>query len=250
MMKTYLISGLLLMCLLARGQVDSLFTTANQLYQNGQFEESLSAYGNILERGLESADLYYNLGNAAFRSNNIGYSILYYEKALKMDPGHQDASHNLEFVEQYRIDTFDEVPELFLKVWRRALVTAFPEQSWSILAFVCFLVILLGMLIYLFSTRLALKKGGFFGALVGLLLFLLAFSSAVYRHRQIKQPESAIVLSPSVIVRSSPSDTGTELFILHEGTKVRIFEEVSGWRNVRVIDGREGWIESGDYGDI
>jgi tetratricopeptide (TPR) repeat protein len=229
---------------------DSLFQTANGLYQEGSYELALNAYRAISDEGYESADLYYNMGNAAYRSNNIGHAILYYEKALKLDPSHEDARHNLEFVSRYRVDTFEPVPELFLRNWVRSLVRALSERTWSILAILLFLLILGCMLIYLFSHRLGLKKAGFFTALFGVLLFSVAFAAALARHRNIVNPESGVITAPSVTVRSSPSETGTELFILHEGTKVRVNEEVSGWQNIRVVDGREGWIGTGDFESI
>lgn len=229
---------------------DSLYLRANELYQGGEYEMALGVYQEITAKGVESPGLYYNMGNAAYRSNSIGYAILYFEKALKLDPSHEDARHNLEFVSRYRLDTFEQVPELFVRSWTRKLVQSLSERIWSILSLVLFITFLGSVLIYLFSHRLVLKKAGFFIALFGLLFFGISISSALSSHRNIIRPEAGIILSPSVIVRSSPSDSGTELFILHEGTKVKMNEEVSGWQNIRVIDGREGWIGSADFESI
>ena len=229
---------------------DSLYLRANELYQEGEYELALDVYQEIIFLDFESPDLYFNMGNAAYRSNSIGSSILYYEKALKLDPLHEDAQHNLDFVSRYRIDTFEPVPELFLRTWTQVLVQSLSERIWSSLSLFLFLLFMGSILIYLFSKRLVFKKIGFFSALFGLLFFIVTISSAISSHRNIIHPESGIILSPSVIVRSSPSDTGTELFILHEGTKVGMNEEISGWQNIRVIDGREGWIESVDFKSI
>ena len=229
---------------------DSLFLKGNALYEEGNYEEALGVYNQVLQDGKESAGLYYNMGNAAYRSNSIGYAILYYEKAIKLEPTHEDAANNLEFVSRYRLDTFEEVPQLFLAAWIRGFVHLLPERTWSTLAMLFFLALLTGIVVYLFAKRIALKKTGFVSALAALLLFGLAFSSAASRHREIIHPDAGIILAPSVVVRSSPSDSGTELFILHEGTKIEISEEVSGWRNIRVIDGREGWILAEDFDSI
>ena len=229
---------------------DSLYQAANGLYQEGKYELALDTYERITLAGLESSGLYYNMGNAAYRSNNIGYAILYYEKALKLDPVNEDARHNLEFVSRYRIDAFEEVPVLFLNTWFRMLVQSLSERAWSMLAIIFFSMLLVSLLIYLFSHRLALKKAGFFMALAGLLFFIVSIFSAATRHGNIVDPEAGIIISPSVIVRSTPSETGTELFVLHEGTKVRVNEEIAGWQNIRIIDGREGWIESVDFESI
>lgn len=234
----------------AAAMTDSTYQAANNYYQDGAYELALETYEQIRQAGFESPGLYYNMGNAAYRSNNIGYAVLYYEKALKLDPANEDARHNLEFVSRYRIDAFEEVPELFLNTWFRVMVQSLSERTWSTLALLFFTLLLGSLIIYLFSHRLILKKAGFFMALIGLFFFIVTLLSATSSHNNIVNPESGIIVSPSVIVRSSPSDTGTELFVLHEGTKVRVNEEIAGWQNIRIIDGREGWIESSDFESI
>ncbi|MEN8228533.1 MAG: tetratricopeptide repeat protein [Bacteroidota bacterium] len=234
----------------ASAMTDSLFQMANDHYQKGEYELALEEYKGIGNAGYESPGLYYNMGNAAFRSNSFGYAILYYEKCLKLDPSHEDARHNLDFVSRYRVDTFEQVPELFLRTWLQALTQSLSERTWSILSIILFMIFLGSILIYLFSRRLWFKKAGFFIALFGLLLFVVTILSALSSHHNIIRPEEGVILSPSVVVRSSPSNTGTELFILHEGTKVKVKEGVSGWQNIRVIDGREGWIGSADFESI
>ena len=235
---------------LDHANIDSLYLIANTLYQQGQFEPALEKYNTVILSGKESADLYYNMGNAAYRSNSIGHAILYYEKALKLEPTHDDAVHNLDFVSRYRLDTFEEVPVLFLGAWITGFVQLFPEQTWSILALIFFIIILVGLMIYLFSRHLTMKKLGFISGLAALLLFVITLSSTISRHRDIVNPDSGIILAPSVVVRSSPSESGTELFILHEGSKIKVNEEVSGWQNIRLIDGREGWIIADDFESI
>jgi len=232
---------------LDHADIDSLYLNANSLYQHGQYEPALEQYNAVILSGKESSDLYYNMGNAAYRSNSIGHAILYYEKALKLEPAHEDAIHNLDFVSRYRLDTFEEVPVLFLGAWITGFVHLFPEQTWSILALIFFMIILSGLLVYFFSRRMVLKKSGFISGLAALLLFVITISAALSRHRDVVNPDTGIILAPSVVVRSSPSESGTELFILHEGTKINVNEEVSDWQNIKVIDGREGWIMAGDF---
>ena len=110
---------------------DSLYNSAIGKYEQGLYGEALGEFREILKRGVESPLLYYNMGNAAYRSNNLGYAILYYEKALKMDPGFEDAENNLRFVSQFRSDRFEQVPEPFLRKWIRAAVSYFPEKTWD-----------------------------------------------------------------------------------------------------------------------
>jgi hypothetical protein len=229
---------------------DSLFNAGNQLYENEAYEAALEAYHAVILGGKESADLYYNMGNAAFRSNSIGHAVLYYEKALKMDPSHEDAAHNLDFVSRYRADAFEEVPVLFLTAWVRGFVQLFPEHTWSILSMIFFLLVLSGIILFLYSRSVFVKKLAFISALTAILFFSVSLSSAISRHRDIVNPDTGIILVPSVVVRSSPSESGTELFILHEGTKIEVNEEVGAWQNIRLVDGREGWIMKGDFQTI
>jgi hypothetical protein len=230
--------------------IAAAYRMAGDLYNQGAFEKALTEYRRIVKSGFEAADLYYNMGNAAFRSNSIGYAVLYYEKALKLDPSHEDAANNLAYVSRYTIDSFDEVPELFIRTWISAAVQAFSERTWSLLALILFTVSVISVLVYLFTRNLGLKKTGFFSALFGLILFIFAILSAIARHNDIVEPASGIVISPSVLVRSTPSESGNELFVLHEGARVEMKEEVAGWQNIRIVDGREGWIRSGDFAHI
>lgn len=230
--------------------IDSLFNAGNQLYENEDYEAALEAYHAVILGGSESADLYYNMGNAAFRSNSIGHAVLYYEKALKMDPSHGDAAHNLDFVSRYRTDAFEEVPVFFLKAWIKGFIQLFPEHTWSVMAMIFFVVVLIGIILYLYSRSVFVKKLAFISALAAILFFSVSLTSAISRHRDIVNPDTGIILAPSVVVRSSPSESGTELFILHEGTKINVNEEVGGWQNIRLVDGREGWIMKGDFQTI
>jgi hypothetical protein len=230
--------------------IDSLFLAANNLYEKGDYEPALEAYHAIILNGFESADLYYNMGNAAYRSNSIGHAILYYEKAIKLDPSHEDAIHNLDYVSRYRQDTFEGVPELFFRSWIKGFIQMMPEKTWSILSLILFMVILAGLVVYLFSRHMAVKKFGFITGIVAVVLFVIALSSSISRYRKMIHPDSGIVLVPSVVVRSSPSESGTELFVLHEGTKIKVSEKVDGWQNIKVKDGREGWIMTSDFATI
>lgn len=229
---------------------DSVYMSALSQYEEGQFERALESWRGIVDSGYESPELYYNMGNAAFRSNSIGYAVLYYEKALKLDPSLKDAENNLEFLSRYKSDSFEEVPEFFMRSWMTRAVRALPERAWSLMALLGFVFTMTFLLIYIFTRGIKLKKTAFFASLAGLIFTIFTLSSALASHHEIVHPESGIILSPSVIVRSTPSETGTELFILHEGTSVKVYEKVTGWQNIRIIDGREGWIRTDDFGTI
>jgi len=223
-------------------QTDSVYHRAGKAYDTGNYEEALALYRQLNEQGLEAADLYYNMGNAAFRSNKLGFAILYYEKALKLDPRHEEAESNLEYVSMYREDQLESVPEFFLRSWFNSLVLLLPLKTWSILSITLFLILLSGILLYIFGQRLVFKKSGFTLAVASLIIFIISFSATMRRHHALVDPDKAIVVSPSVVVKSSPSQSGNELFILHEGTRVSTDEEVGEWVEIKISDGRIGWI--------
>ncbi|MDA3821261.1 MAG: tetratricopeptide repeat protein [Bacteroidales bacterium] len=223
--------------------LDSLFIQANETYSKGEFEEAYALYTSVQDQGFESPELYFNMGNAAFRSNKLGYSIVYYEKALKLDPSYDEAQKNLEFVSIYKEDQLDQVPEFFLKSWVRSLYKMFSLSTWSYLALTLFFLSLLGILIYVFARGLSFKKAGFFISLIFMLAFILSLSAAIHRNSDLKSPESAVIIAPSVIVKSSPSLSGTDLFILHEGSVISIDDAVGEWIEIKISDGRVGWIQ-------
>ena len=182
------------------------------------------------------------MGNAAFRSNKLGYAVLYYHKALKLDPQHEKASRNLAYVSRYREDQLERVPEFFIKSWGRDLTGLFSVQVWSYLAIILFGFMLIAVVIYIFASRLAMKKAGFFSGLIILAMFIISLSAARYRHKEIVDPDQLVIVSPSVVVKSSPSLTGTDLFILHEGTEATLTDHLGNWSEIRISDGRIGWI--------
>lgn len=245
-MRKYLVIVFLLSTVLMHGagSRDSLYNAAGAAYSDGNFESALELYEEIVKMGYEAPDLYYNMGNAAFRSNRLGYAVLYYNKALKLDPAHEEAEKNLAYVSRYKEDQLDQVPELFIRSWIRSLVALFSVQTWSSLAIILFGILLIALLFYIFAARLAIKKTGFYTSLAALVLFLISFSAALERNNEIVAPDQAVIVSPSVVVKSSPSMSGTDLFVLHEGTEISVSDQVGEWIEVRISDGRIGWVPS------
>jgi len=227
---------------LASPAADSLYIAGNNAYSEGRFEDALAMYEEIVKIGKESPSLYYNMGNAAFRSNRLGFAILYYEKALKLDHRYEEARKNLEYVSVYKEDQLDMVPEFFLRSWINSLFSLMSVSAWSYLALGLIVIFLAGLVIYIFSSSLVSKKTGFFASLATLIIFIIAFSAAVSLNKELKNPSRAIVIAPSVVVKSTPSLSGTDLFVLHEGSLIVLDDEVGAWREIRISDGRVGWI--------
>ena len=226
---------------------DSLFRSGVEAYAAGDYPAAVQAWEGVLETGLRSKDLLYNLGNAYFKSEQLGSAIVSYERALRMDPSDADVRYNLDFARATTQDRIDEVPEFILKTWGRKLCYALPGNLWAGGSLLLLAVTLALVLLFLLGGSERSRRWGFFGGIVALLLTLL---SAHFAHQQLKdarRSDEAVVMRSVTTVQSAPaSDASKTLFILHEGTKVRLLDRVSGYSQIELSDGRQGWIKSGD----
>ena len=219
-------------------------TEADSAYVKGQYQEAIKGYEALLKQGA-SADLYYNLGNAYYRTENITRAVLNYERALLLSPSDRDIYFNLQLARSKTIDKITPEQEMFFVTWYRSLVNLASVDGWARTALLALALAIVLALIYLFSERIWLRKVGFFGAMVLIVLFVI---SNVFAHQQkelLMNHSGAIVISSAVTVKSTPAKQGTDLFILHEGTKVTITDfSMKDWKEIRLADGKEGWIES------
>lgn len=227
--------------------VDSLWNAANTAYVEGRWSDALAGYEHISGMGLESASLYCNTGDAYFKDGNIPMAILYYERALKLDPSYSDARFNLDLLGQMIQDRIDPVPEFILKKWTRDICYIMDSDSWAI-CFLVFLAVTMAMLLlFILAPSVGGRRTGFFTGLVTLFLAIASLSFSLWQKRDYMSADDAIVMRPVTSVKSSPSsESSMDLFILHEGTKVRILDSVGNWNNIELADGRQGWIPSGD----
>ena len=217
---------------------------ADSAYVHGQYQQAIRDYEALLKQGA-SAELYYNLGNAYYRTENIPEAVLNYERALLLSPGDRDIRFNLQIA---RSKTFDKIvpeSEMFFVTWYRSLVSLMSVDGWARTALVALALTIVLLLVYLFSYRIWLRKAGFFGGVVLLLLFVGANIFAWQQKKDLLNRKGAIIFAPAVTVKSTPAVNGTDLFILHEGTKVVITDgSMRDWKEIRIADGKEGWIES------
>ena len=231
----------------AQAPADSLWNAGSAAYSLGDWDGAVTAWSAIEAEGLESPELYYNIGNAFFKSSDYAHAILYYERALKLDPSYSDARFNLEFAKEFVQDRIESVPEFFLKTWIRRLGYLFSSDTWAALFLILLGLALAGALLFLLGTAPARRRTGFFAGLAALLLAFCCLGFASSQKAAYNRADSAIVTVPVSSVRSSPgSEAAKDLFVLHEGTRVRILDEVGGWWNIELSDGRQGWIPSSD----
>lgn len=222
---------------------EALWDKANTAYVNADYGAAAEFYKAILAQGLVSTKLYYNLGNASFKAGAVGEAVLYYNKALRLSPSDKDIRYNLEVAEEFVKDDIDAVPEFFLATWMRTLRRSLGAAVWGVISLAALVLALSAGLVYLLSSRLRLRKTGFWCGVVSMAIFAAATAFTVVEHRAMRSSGEAIVMKPSVAVKSSPDRSATDLFILHEGTKVFQGERLDSWCEITIADGKKGWIE-------
>lgn len=237
-----LILGLIQSLLIMAADTDSLIKAGNKYYNEGLYNDAVSMYEKVLDENYESAALYYNLGNAYFKTRDMAAAILYYEKALKLNPDNPDLLHNLQVANSKIADNIEEVPEFFLKRWWNNLYSAFSADTWSYIAVALFFILLIFAVVFFIAYNRKTRIISFWGGIIFLILSTSGFLIANEKYQHTRQNNEAIVFSPTVTVKSSPTRNSVDLFVLHEGTKVRLLDEVSDWYEIRIANGSVGWL--------
>jgi len=219
---------------------------ADSAYMNNDYATAIEIYEKILHQG-EAMEVYYNLGNSYFKSGNIAKAILNYERALLLNPGNEDIRFNLEIAKSKTVDKIDEIPDIFFIGWIKSLINSTSVDVWAKWGIVFFIFFLAGLYFLIFSSKAVIKKVGFIAAIMFLFFSICTNGFAFYQKGVLTNRSTAIVVSPSVTVRSTPNDNGTSLFILHEGHKVRIKDgSMKSWKEISLEDGKVGWISASD----
>lgn len=237
----------LLLVMICFGGTSAKAVTKNNAdteYQKGNYQQAIRDYEEILKNG-ESAEIYFNLGNAYYRTDNITKAVLNYERAHLLSPGDDDINFNLQFARSKTIDKITPQSEMFFITWYKSLVNFTSVDNWAKTGILCIVMALLLVLLYLFGPQLMLRKIGFFGGLAFFVIFLLSNLFAFQQKQALDNRTGAIIISPSVNIKKTPAKNSTDQFVLHEGTRVDIIDKgMTDWRCIRVGDGREGWIET------
>jgi len=219
---------------------------ADSAYIRNDFTTAIQIYEMILRTG-ESADIYYNLGNSYYKIGDIAKAILNYERALILKPANKDIRSNLEIARAKTVDKVTDVPELFFITWLKSITNSMGIQSWAIIAISFFLLFIVSIYFFFFSTKIVARKTFFILALFFLVFCVIANISAAFQRKVRLNRMNAIIISPSVTIRSTPNDNGTSLFILHEGRKVFIKDDsMKDWKEIQLEDGNVGWVKKND----
>ena len=237
----------LLLAMICFGGTSAKAVTKNNAdteYQKGNYQQAIRDYEEILKNG-ESAEIYFNLGNAYYRTDNITKAVLNYERARLLSPGDDDINFNLQFARSKTIDKITPQSEMFFVTWYKSLVNFTSVDNWAKTGILCIVMALLLVLLYLFGPQLMLRKIGFFGGLAFFVIFLLSNLFAFQQKQALDNRTGAIIMTPSVNIKKTPAKNSADQFVLHEGTRVDIIDKgMTDWRCIRVGDGREGWIET------
>ena len=217
------------------------FEVANASYADGRYEEAATLYQALIDEQPDAV-LYYNLGNAEFKRGELAQAILNYERALRLKPNYKDAQYNLAFAQSKITDNIVE-QDFFLSSWARAIRNNLSEHTWWALSISLFILALIGLLLFLLGRETWIRKTAFHTAWIALLFSLIAGLNAGSLHQRDTLRNEAIITQGIVNAKSSPDRSGTDLFTVHEGTKVTIRETLGEWSNVRV-GSNEGWIRS------
>lgn len=216
---------------------------ADSLYEAGLYLDAANAYESIIANQGTSADLYYNLGNAYYKLDDIAHAILNYERALLLDQGDADIRANLAFARGKTVDKVTPSSEMFFVSWWRNFANMVSIDFWAVAAICAFVLVLLGVIAYLFVENIFVRKIGAYGAMFCFVMALVFNLAALFQRNSIVNRTTAIVMAPVVTVKSSPNENSTELFLIHSGSKVEILDNsMESWMEVKLEEGKEGWI--------
>jgi tetratricopeptide (TPR) repeat protein len=229
--------------LFAQDNNTQLWEKANAFYTTEDYQQAISNYEQILRSGQESAKLYFNLGNAYYKAGNINQAILNFERAKVLAPNDENIDFNIKMANQFVVTSIEPLPLPFFIRWQTSVINMYPSDTWSVISIIAFIMFLGLIGLFIFSRIVSIRRISF---LLG--IFMVIFSGFTYsfaskQQKKIIERNSAIVFSPRVTVKSAPSQTGTDLFLIYEGLKVDITDSIGTWKEIKLADGNEGWLQ-------
>lgn len=231
-----------LLSFLGHGQNEALFHGATEAYNKGAYDEAIANYLEILGNGQHSAAVYFNLGNAYYKQNEIASSIYYYEKALLLQPNDAEIRNNLGYAQNMTLDAIEPLPEVGLAKLYANTTKILTFDQWAKVAIGCVLLFVLLYILFAYATYSSRKRWAFITSLAALFVCILSLVFAFVQYRDFKAYQPAIVFADEIAIRSEPNANSDEVFTLHAGTKVNVLEELNSWQKIRLADGKTGWI--------
>jgi len=220
------------------------FRKGVEYYTASNYQGALDEWLEIYDTGYRSAELNYNIGNAYFKLNNVPGAILFFERARLLKPGDSNINYNLQIARTLVVDKFEEIPELFFVKWYDFLALMLKTNTWAVISIVTFVIFLILLSVYIYSRGYRIKVIGFWTAMLLLLISISSLAFTVRNRNLVYNSREAVIFVPSVNGKSSPDSSGTDLFVLHEGSKVEIEDNVGEWYEIKLSDGNKGWVPS------
>jgi len=244
-MKQYILIILLAIpgYIFAQDNNTQLWEKGNAFYTTGDYPQAISNYEQILSSGQASAKLYFNLGNAYYKAGNINLSILNFERAKLLAPNDENIDFNIKMANQFVVTSIEPLPLPFFIRWRTSVVNMYSSDKWSYISIASFIIFLILIGLFIFSRIVMVRRISFLTAILVFIFSGFTFSFASKQKEKINDRSSAIVFCPRVTVKSAPAQTGTDLFLIYEGLKVQITDSVSTWKEIKLADGNEGWLQ-------
>lgn len=249
-MKSWIFIIIIFLSPFCQAQNDVLFDEAAKAYNEGDYELAIDNYQHVLESGVHSASIYFNLGNAYYKLNEIGPSIYYYEKALLLDPNDNEIRNNLAYAQQMTIDDIEPLPQTAISriVSRVMNILTFDQWAYTSIGFMfLFVSLYLAFYFYRYADK---KRLAFIGSMVCLFFAALSVVMAVLQYQEYKKTDPAIIFASETSVKEEPNNRSITLFNLHEGSKVYVQETLQDWHKVKLADGKNGWIPASDLREI
>jgi tetratricopeptide (TPR) repeat protein len=228
--------------LMGNSDYQQIIAEADSAYNAEDYRTATISYEKILEQGMHSPEIYYNLGNAYFNLNNLPSAILNYERAKVLAPRDEDINFNLSIANSMIPDKIEPVPDIFYVQWWKSLRDNFNMNTWTRFSIILFIIVVICAGLFFLSLSLAIRKTAFWAGIFFVLLTAGSFSISYSKYNILSKHTEAIVFDPTITVKSSPNKLGKDLFVIHEGTKVFILEEINDWANIRIANGSSGWM--------
>lgn len=243
MKKIFIIFIIIFQGLLASASVNQdIIAEANKAYTENKFKNAIELYKKVITGGYESAELYYNLGNTYFKTNDYPAALLYYEKAKKLDPSNEKINFNINIANTKIIDKIEELPLPFYKKWWSGFQQFFAVDTWAVLGLIFLFTFFISLAVYLIGNTVVVRKVFFWFGLLFLVFTLVSGINAYSQYRNFQILKEAIIFEPTVNVKSSPDAESQDIFVIHEGTKVKITDKVGPWIEIKIANGSDGWI--------
>ena len=229
---------------------DSLLVKANKLYASREYSQAIEIYQEILNGDKESAEVYYNLGNAYYKTEKYTQAIINYERAKLLAPNDEDIQFNLDLANQHVVDAINPLPKVFFIRWWNNFTNRFSSDEWAKISVTAFIMMLVLAGFFFFSSTASVKKVSFWLGIIVLAFSIFSFNFAARQKKRMTEHKFAIITQSSVTVKSSPSENGTDLFLIHEGLKVEITDTLGTWQEIRLADGNQGWLQENNIEKI